>query len=164
MLKLVFGRFGFNLRMALQADLSGHALDELILLRAVGGMTNVAIAFSERNMGRLCRLLADQLLMTGQAELSLNRRQLKQSGNFSTMWCMATRAISAGERSVLSEKTFFQLGFLMTGKTHFGFCLCQQFTLFRLMRGMAFETATFLGRSMWVLGLGVSFLGMATEA
>ena len=117
MLEFIAGRIWCDLLMAVQAHLPGLALKELILVGTMGSMAGIAIALGEWRMCGLQRLFADQRLMAGQAEFALIRRQLQQPGDFSTVRHVAARAFTAGKRSMLSEKTFFRSGFLMTAVT-----------------------------------------------
>jgi hypothetical protein len=106
MLELVSSRFGCDLLMAVQAGLSGLPLEELILIRRVGAMTGVTIAFGKRRMCSLCSLLLNQSLMASQTERALICCQLQQSGRIPAVGSMATRAFSSGKRLVLPVKTF----------------------------------------------------------
>ena len=63
MLDLVPGHLDFDIRMAIEADLSWFVLDETGLLSAVLAVTDEAFAFSKRRMGSFFSLFVNQMLM-----------------------------------------------------------------------------------------------------
>jgi hypothetical protein len=71
MLNPVTAHLGFNLRRASETNLSRLAFDEMVLVRAMRAMTGQTIALGKRRMGGLLKPFPDQLVVTGQAELTL---------------------------------------------------------------------------------------------
>jgi len=63
MLDLVPGHLGFDIRMAIEADLSRLAPDETGLFGAVGAVTDEAFTIGKRRMGSFFSLFVNQLLM-----------------------------------------------------------------------------------------------------
>lgn len=163
MLELEPGCLRFNVRMAFQTNLPGPALDQLVLVSAVRCMAGVAIAFGKREMRRLCRLLNDQPLMTGQAEFALIRCHLQQPGLVPAMGIVATRAFPTGKRTVLPEEAFLRLGLPVAGETEIRLLLRQQHAILRVMRGMTFEAEPLLGRNMRFRGGGIGLFSVTFE-
>jgi len=63
MLDLEPGHLGFDIRMAIEADLSWFVLDETGLIGAVCAVTDEAFAFGKRRMCSFFSLLVNQMLM-----------------------------------------------------------------------------------------------------
>ena len=63
MLDLVTRHLGFDIRMAIEADLSRLVLDETGLFGAVGAVTDEAFTIGKRRMGSFFSLFVNQLLM-----------------------------------------------------------------------------------------------------
>lgn len=63
MLDLVTVHLGFDIRMAIEADLSRLVLDETGLFGTVGAVTDEAFTIGKRRMGSFFSLFINQLLM-----------------------------------------------------------------------------------------------------
>ena len=155
-LNLVSSRFGCNLGMAVQTDLSGFAFEEFILFCSMRDMASVAITFGKRRVSRLFCLLVGQLRMTGQAEFTLRRCQFHHSGYFTAVWSMAAHAVSPGKGPMLSVEPFLCLGITMAFKTKLRLALCEQRPHFRFMCVMTVEAEALFCRGMRVLGICIS--------
>jgi len=70
MLDFVLADFGFNIRVAVEADLSRLPGDEISLIGAMGAMTHTAVTFGKWRVSGLFRSFADQVLVAGHAEFS----------------------------------------------------------------------------------------------
>lgn len=163
-LDLVPAQLGLDVGMATEAELTRLALDEFGLIGPVRAVTGEAVAVGKRRMGGLLCLAGGQLLVTGQAEFSLRRRDLEQARLVAAMGSVAARAFPPDKGPVGTEQPLFRPGLAMAGETEIGLPLRQQLSPVGLVRRMAVKTASFLGRKVRVLGVGKNLPVMTGEA
>lgn len=100
--------------MAFQAHLAGLLFQEQLLVGAVRSVTDSTVALGEWRVNICFRLLFNQALVAGQAELASLQWGFEQAIPLAAMRGMATGTFPFGEWLVLAEQALFRQGLVVT--------------------------------------------------
>jgi len=126
MLDPVLIRFGFNIVMAVKADLPRRADDQVGLIGAMRTMADQAIALGEGGVCGLCLDRTGQVFVAGQAKYTVIQGGDQKAGLFSAMRSMAAGTFTTRKWPVLAEQPFLAHCFFMAAEAQSGHSLRQQ--------------------------------------